>query len=228
MLSSLTPSNGLAAAGRTLRWRCAPRMWCRSGATPKSTLSRWPRTRRVSTCRRHGQSGAGERARLVAAHQVAAASSAAALNQVQQAAAAAMTAGPGGGRGPGAGAGGGGGGGGGGSGGGGGGSAGPGGARAGAYAPGPYPFAVPGVAAGGGGTPGPNFGAIYKLFAGLFDPQRPFDAGAAVEGVGVLSALDKEIVKLLVKNLEVNLGNVGVCRRLLQNYMASVNAPVGR
>jgi len=98
---------------------------------------------------------------------------------------------------------------------------------------------VPGASAGtvggsgGGGAPSPspgspNFGAIYKLFAGLFDPQRPFDAGAAVEGVGVLSALDKEIVKLLVKNLEVNLGNVGVCRRLLQNYMASVNAPVGR
>eukprot|EP00168_Porphyra_purpurea_P015171 TRINITY_DN4569_c0_g1_i1.p4 TRINITY_DN4569_c0_g1~~TRINITY_DN4569_c0_g1_i1.p4 ORF type:complete len:129 (-),score=40.99 TRINITY_DN4569_c0_g1_i1:475-861(-) len=92
-----------------------------------------------------------------------------------------------------------------------------------------------GTAAGssGGGAPSaspgsPNFGAIYKLFAGLFDPQRPFDAGAAVEGVGILSALDKEIVKLLVKNLEVNLGNVGVCRRLLQNYMASVNAPVGR
>lgn len=103
-------------------------------------------------------------------------------------------------------------------GGGGGGSGGGGGAGAGSAA-----------AAAAAASPGsPNFGAIYKLFAGLFDPQRPFDAGAAVEGVGVLSALDKEIVKLLVKNLEVNLGNVGVCRRLLQNYMASVNAPVGR
>ncbi|OSX79894.1 hypothetical protein BU14_0070s0069 [Porphyra umbilicalis] len=52
-----TPSSGLGGPGRTLRRRYGPRTWCRSGATPRSTSSRWPKTRRGSTCPHRGQSG---------------------------------------------------------------------------------------------------------------------------------------------------------------------------
>lgn len=52
----------------------------------------------------------------------------------------------------------------------------------------------------------PNFMRIYGFFAALFDPGKESKMTGMID-VADLSTLDSEIIKLLVKNLEVNIGS---------------------
>lgn len=63
----------------------------------------------------------------------------------------------------------------------------------------------------------PNFTRIYGFFAALFDPTQPSGVTGIVEGSD-LSALDWEIIKLLVKNLEVNVDNAAFRQQLAETY----------
>lgn len=75
------------------------------------------------------------------------------------------------------------------------------------------------VAAVGGeqGATSPNFTRIYGFFAALFDPSQAPDVNRIEEGSD-LSALDWEIIKLLVRNLEVNVDNVVFRQQLAETY----------
>lgn len=68
----------------------------------------------------------------------------------------------------------------------------------------------------------PNFATIYAFFADLFDPQRTEDSVTSMRAVS-LTALDKEIIKLLITNLETNISNEGNRRELLETYRAQIN-----
>lgn len=63
----------------------------------------------------------------------------------------------------------------------------------------------------------PNFTRIYAFFATLFDPTKPLSVLNLIQRSD-LSALDWEIIKLLVKNLEVNVDNVGFRQQLRETY----------
>lgn len=67
----------------------------------------------------------------------------------------------------------------------------------------------------GGGSP--NFANIYAFFAKMFDPVVEFDA---IKGVRdqTMSPLDKEVIKLLMSNLEFNIANTAFRQRLLDTY----------
>lgn len=63
----------------------------------------------------------------------------------------------------------------------------------------------------------PNFSKIYAVFARMFDPQIPFNAAVDMQNAQ-LSALDKEVIKLLISNLEVNIANQEVRQQFLASY----------
>lgn len=73
------------------------------------------------------------------------------------------------------------------------------------------------AAVGEAGATSPNFTRIYGFFAALFDPTQPSGVSDLIEGSD-LSALDLEIIKLLVRNLEVNVDNVGFRQQLTETY----------
>lgn len=74
------------------------------------------------------------------------------------------------------------------------------------------------VAASGEAVPSsPNFTRIYGFFAVVFDPAENITiAGALV--ASDLSALDWEIIKLLVRNLEVNVDSSAFRQQLTETY----------
>lgn len=51
----------------------------------------------------------------------------------------------------------------------------------------------------------------------MFDPQKELDAVATVKEQR-MSPLDKEVVKLLVSNLELNIANTAFRQQLLDTY----------
>jgi hypothetical protein len=63
----------------------------------------------------------------------------------------------------------------------------------------------------------PNFTRIYGFFATLFNPESTIDAHQVV-GTVASSTLDSEIIKLLVRNLEFNLGNDNFRSELTETY----------
>lgn len=71
--------------------------------------------------------------------------------------------------------------------------------------------------AGVPGAPTPNFANIYSFFAKMFDPQVTFDAISCVSEAS-MSPLDKEVVKLLMSNLEMNIVNKSFRQKLLDTY----------
>lgn len=52
----------------------------------------------------------------------------------------------------------------------------------------------------------PNFTRIYGFFASLFNPETPYDVEDIIPAIEK-STLDAEIIKLLLKNLEINLND---------------------
>lgn len=83
-----------------------------------------------------------------------------------------------------------------------------------------------GVSRGGGiGGSSPNFANIYAFFAKMFDPVGKFDA---MKGVGEpgMSPLDKEVIKLLMSNLEINIANTGFRQQLLETYRQQIRQSV--
>lgn len=63
----------------------------------------------------------------------------------------------------------------------------------------------------------PDFTRIYGFFASLFDPFKQTSLMSTVQAAD-LSALDWEIIKLLVKNLEVNVQNAGFRQQAIDTY----------
>ena len=63
----------------------------------------------------------------------------------------------------------------------------------------------------------PNFTRIYSFFAAVFDPVVNSTVTRHIQP-SELSALDKEIVKLLVKNLEVNVDDTAFRRQVSETY----------
>lgn len=63
----------------------------------------------------------------------------------------------------------------------------------------------------------PDFTRIYAFFAALFDPMNPPIAEKLIHESD-LSALDWEIIKLLVRNLEVNVDSVVFRQQLAETY----------
>jgi len=63
----------------------------------------------------------------------------------------------------------------------------------------------------------PDFTRIYGFFATLFDPMKPLSITNLVDASN-LSALDWEIIKLLVRNLEVNVDNRAFRQQLTDTY----------
>lgn len=70
---------------------------------------------------------------------------------------------------------------------------------------------------GGNVATSPNFTRIYGFFAMLFDPTKPYSVMNVVQR-SELSALDWEIIKLLVRNLEVNVDSVAFRQQLVDTY----------
>ena len=68
----------------------------------------------------------------------------------------------------------------------------------------------------------PNFAQIYRFFAKMFDPQIPCDSVEAIQEEK-LSTLDKEIVKLLISNLQLNIANVAFTNRLVSTYRQQID-----
>lgn len=66
-------------------------------------------------------------------------------------------------------------------------------------------------------APSPNFANIYSFFAKMFDPQSTPDIQRCVSEAS-MSALDKEVVKLLTSNLEANISNKAFRQKLLETY----------
>ncbi|CDF35838.1 unnamed protein product [Chondrus crispus] len=74
------------------------------------------------------------------------------------------------------------------------------------------------AAATGEGTPtSPNFTKIYGFFAAIFDPMNAPGAITLLQRPE-LSALDLEIIKLLVRNLEVNIDSTVFRQQLADTY----------
>lgn len=63
----------------------------------------------------------------------------------------------------------------------------------------------------------PNFTRIYGFFASLFDPTHPLNITSLIQR-SHLSALDWEIIKLLVRNLEVNVASTVFRQQLNDTY----------
>lgn len=63
----------------------------------------------------------------------------------------------------------------------------------------------------------PNFTRIYGFFAMLFDPTKSTSVFSAIRS-SEFSALDWEIVKLLVRNLETNVANTAFRQQLAATY----------
>lgn len=63
----------------------------------------------------------------------------------------------------------------------------------------------------------PNFTKIYGFFAALFDPMSAPSVTNLIRGSD-FSALDWEIIKLLVRNLEVNVDSVVFRQQLADTY----------
>lgn len=68
-----------------------------------------------------------------------------------------------------------------------------------------------------GESASPNFTKIYGFFAALFDPVSISGADDLIESAE-LSALDWEIIKLLVRNLEVNVDSAVFRQQLADTY----------
>lgn len=77
--------------------------------------------------------------------------------------------------------------------------------------------AVSAAASGEPMTTTPDFTRIYAFFAALFDPMNPPIVESLIQQSD-LSALDWEIIKLLMKNLEVNVENVMFRQQLAETY----------
>lgn len=69
----------------------------------------------------------------------------------------------------------------------------------------------------------PNFAKIYAFFANLFDPHRTYDSVTGMHAAS-LTALDKEIIKLLITNLETNISNEGNRKELLETYRTQISS----
>lgn len=74
-------------------------------------------------------------------------------------------------------------------------------------------------------TTSPNFAGIYAFFAKMFDPAMKFDAMKGVKEDG-MSALDKEVIKLLMSNLEFNIANTTFRQQLLETYRQQLQQSV--
>lgn len=71
----------------------------------------------------------------------------------------------------------------------------------------------------------PNFANIYGFFAKMFDPHSEFDAITGVKEAS-MSPLDKEVVKLLMSNLEFNIANTAFRQQLLETYRQQLQQSV--
>ena len=71
----------------------------------------------------------------------------------------------------------------------------------------------------------PNFANIYAFFAKMFDPSGDFDAITGVKEAS-MSPLDKEVVKLLMSNLEYNIANTTFRQQLLETYRQQLQQSV--
>lgn len=71
----------------------------------------------------------------------------------------------------------------------------------------------------------PNFSKIYRFFASIFDPQIRFDCSDGLN-FAALTALDKEIIKLLIANLETNISNVTFRCQLIDTYRQQLSLEV--
>ncbi|KAI0563056.1 Myb-like DNA-binding protein [Gracilaria domingensis] len=87
------------------------------------------------------------------------------------------------------------------------------------------PLASATIAPSGLQSPSPNFANIYSFFAKLFDPQKEFDMLSTVREQ-TMSPLDKEVVKLLVSNLELNIANTTFRQQLLDTYRQQLQQSV--
>lgn len=87
------------------------------------------------------------------------------------------------------------------------------------------PKSAPRSTTGGVPSASPNFANIYSFFAKMFDPQVKFDA---LEGIreASMSPLDKEVVKLLMSNLELNIANTAFRQQLLDAYRQQLQQSV--
>lgn len=63
----------------------------------------------------------------------------------------------------------------------------------------------------------PNFAKIYAVFACMFDPHVDFDAVTSLRDPS-LTPLDKEIIKLLISNLELNIADAAMRQQLIATY----------
>lgn len=70
-------------------------------------------------------------------------------------------------------------------------------------------------------APSPNFPYIYSFFAKMFDPQCNFDAKSCFSET-LMSPLDKAVVGLLMKNLQMNIANKTVRQELLEEYQTQL------
>jgi SHAQKYF class myb-like DNA-binding protein len=64
----------------------------------------------------------------------------------------------------------------------------------------------------------PDFGRIYACIANVVDPVGRYDPASDILHPSVLSALDKEIVKILVERMETNLRDAAVRHQLIDTY----------
>lgn len=71
----------------------------------------------------------------------------------------------------------------------------------------------------------PNFAEIYSFFAKIFDPQIQFDCNDSSQ-YAALTALDREIIKLLVSNLETNISNSNIRCQLIDTYRQHLSLQV--
>ncbi len=69
----------------------------------------------------------------------------------------------------------------------------------------------------------PNFCGIYANIAGIMDPSRSFDVQKGIRDAR-LSALDKEIMRMLIDNLETNVADAKVRSRYLDGYRQQLQA----
>ena len=59
----------------------------------------------------------------------------------------------------------------------------------------------------------------------MFDPQVQFDSKSGIRSPS-LTALDKEIVKLLISNLDANIANAAFRHQLLDTYRNQLNQQI--
>lgn len=70
---------------------------------------------------------------------------------------------------------------------------------------------------------GPNFCGIYANIAGIMDPARSFDVQKGIRDAR-LSPLDKEIMRMLIDNLQTNVSDAKLRGRFLDGYREQVQA----